>query len=160
MNVRIGLKIGKIEMEFEGSNEVFEAKIEPIMKSLIEFGKDNLIVEPLHAPNGSDAVKPSKTTLTMTVKSIASKFGVDSGGALLYASIASLAVFKGKETMTRQEINDEMKLAVGYYKPTYTGNLSSYLETLVKQNKIIEVSKDTYAVKDSERQAMEQKLAQ
>ncbi len=79
---------------------------------------------------------------------------------MLYAAIASLAIIKNKETLTRQEINDEMKQAVGYYKNTYTGNLSSSLDTLAKEETIFEISKDTYAVKDTARATMEQKLAQ
>jgi hypothetical protein len=55
---------------------------------------------------------------------------------------------------------DEMKAAVGYYKPTYSGNLTAYLEAASKKGLIIETAKDIYASKDSARVDMEQKLAQ
>ncbi len=53
-----------------------------------------------------------------------------------------------------------MKLAVGYYKPTYSsGNLTGYLDALCKKGTIIETAKGTYAVKESVKIEMEQKLA-
>jgi hypothetical protein len=160
MDLRIALKIGKIEMEFEGSNEMFETKIDPIIKDLLTFGKESVDAATLEVAHEPPMVKSGGVPQAMTIKSIAGKLNVDSGGELLYASVASLSVIRKKETITRKEINDEMKLAIGYYKVSYTNNLTSYLDTMIKQGSLIEVSKDNYAVKTSERQAMEKKLAE
>jgi hypothetical protein len=105
-------------------------------------------------------LKVAAAVLPMTVKAIAAKLGGDSGGELLYAAVASLALIKKKETFTRQEILDEMRLAVGYYKPTYSANLTGYLDAASKKGVIIETAKDVYALKDSARVEMELKLAQ
>jgi hypothetical protein len=48
-----------------------------------------------------------------------------------------------------------MKTATGFYKSSYSGNLSKILLSLLKEGKLQEVSKDTYtlsvtAVKDIE----------
>ncbi|MBK1867305.1 hypothetical protein [Taklimakanibacter albus] len=159
MDVRFGLKIGHIEMEFEGAKDVFEAKIEPIVRELVEFGMVNLSVEFPGNQLDVNGDKPKTPAQAMTVKSVAAKLGVKDGSSLVSASVASLVVLRMKQTVTRQEIHDEMKQAIGYYKTTYGSNLSSYLDTLVKQEVLIEVSKDVYAMKESERQVMEQKLA-
>jgi hypothetical protein len=163
--VRIELKIGNIELEFEGSNQTFESRIEPILKDLIAFGKESFSISAFDENDGDHAAK-SKTVILpktvipqMTVKSVANKLGADSGGTLLYAAVASLAVVQKKETFSRQEMNDEMKLATGYYKTSYSSNLSNYIDTLSGQGTLIEVSKDTYAVQNSALAAMEQKLA-
>ena len=158
--VRIGLKIGLIEFEFEGANETFESKIEPILADLISFGKERFATLEASSDSQKKVVKSLTSVPAMTVKSVATKLGGESGGALLYAAVASLAVVKKKETFTRQELNDEMKQAIGYYKPTYTNNLTRYLDTLCKQGTIIESTKDTYALKEAEREIMEQRLAQ
>lgn len=160
MDVRIKLKVGKIEMEFEGSNSTFEQKIEPILTDLLAFAKSNFDAADLENAQPDGEVKPKGAIPTMTVKSVAGKLGANSGSDLLYAAIASLVVIKQKETFSRQEVNDEMKGAVGYYKTSYTSNLSNYIDTLCKQGTIIETAKDNYAVQDSARVAMEQKLAQ
>lgn len=158
MDLKFGLKIGHIEMQFEGSAEIFEAKFEPVLKELVEFGKGNFDLQEVSKTNGVSA--PSKNPVpSMTVKSVAAKLGANSGSDLLYAAIATLSVLKQKEKITRQEINDEMKAAVGYYKPSYSSNLSNYIETLLKQGTLIEVSKDVFAVKESARSEMELKLA-
>jgi hypothetical protein len=158
MNMKVGLKIGSIELDFEGPSETFETKFESVFNDLLEFGKANFGVAPMDkssvAPKGS-AVAPA-----MTVKAIAAKLGGESGGELLYAAVAGLAVIKQKETFSRQEILDEMRLAIGYYKPTYSGNLTAYLEAASKKGLIIETAKDVYAVKDATRTEMEQRLAQ
>lgn len=158
MNMKVGLKIGGIELDFEGPSETFETKFESVFNDLLEFGKarfdDASTAKPAAANKNPGAVQQ------MTAKAIAAKLGGDSGGELLYAAVASLAVIKKKETFTRQEILDEMKLAVGYYKPTYSGNLTSYLEAASKKGVIIETAKDVYALKDGARVEMEQKLAQ
>jgi hypothetical protein len=159
--VRIVVKIGKIEVEFEGTNQLFEEKVEPIVKDLIDFGKHNQEAsDDDGAAVGHSANRPRAAPFGMTVKSVAAKIGGASGGDLLYAAVVSLAIIKKKETFTRREINDEMKLATGYYKATYTNNLTSYLDGLTKQGVIIETSKDTYAVQEEARKEMEQRLAQ
>ena len=161
MEVRMAVRIGAIEMEFQGSDEVFSKTVEPMARDLIAFGKEKFSTIGSGASANHNSTKEGAVNVPqMTVKAIAGKFGVDSGKDLVIAAVASLAIIKKKETFSRQEINDEMKLAVGYYKPTYSsGNLSGYLETLSKQGMIIESSKDTFALKDSERGALEQKLA-
>ena len=53
-----------------------------------------------------------------------------------------------------------MKLAVGHYKPSYSANLSNYLDSLSKKDVIIETAKDTYAVKSAALAELEQRLAQ
>jgi hypothetical protein len=159
MEIKFSLKIGKAEIEFEGSNETFENHIEPILEKIFASGASSVSEE----VNGGDLVggaKPKANIMPMTAKAIAAKLNAGSGGDLLYAAIASLAVIKQKETFSRQEINDEMKAAVGFYKPSYTSNLSNYIDTLSKQGIVIETSKDSFALKESERSVMEQKLAQ
>src|ERR1700674_515394 len=160
MDLGLSVRIGNIQVEFEGSNEIFLKNIEPVAKDLIAFGKQKFSMTSPNADSSSVPVKSTGQVPSMTVKSIAAKLGGNSGSELLYAAIASLSAVKKKETFTRQEANDEMKLAVGYYKPSYTSNLSNYLDTLAKQGTIIETSKDIFAVKDSERTTMEQRLAQ
>jgi hypothetical protein len=160
LDVRIGLKGGRIELQFEGSEKLFEDKIEPIFKELIDFGKESYASQSCDEVDAGAATTSRVTaSIAMTVKAIASKLGGSSGGEVLYAAVVSLAVVKKKETFTRKEINEEMKQAVGYYKSTYSGNLTGYLDALSKQGVIVETSKDTYAVNEQARKEMEGKLA-
>lgn len=90
---------------------------------------------------------------------MATKLKADSGTSLLYAAVASLAVIKKAEMFSRGDLNSEMKAATGFYKPSYTNNLSNYIEALLKQGVLIEASKDSYTLREAERPRMEQRLA-
>src|SRR5262249_376374 len=107
MEINFELKVGKIEVRFEGSEKVFESKIEPILKDLIQFGKasaaQNSALEVEHPAASSSGKTPLPA---MTVKSVAVKLSSSSGSELLYAAVATLAILKRKETFTRQELND------------------------------------------------------
>ncbi len=152
-------RIENWEFSFEGSKELFEAKFESVFKEIVGTGKEKISANPSAAYAAAPA-KLAPVIPTMTVKSVAAKLGVDSGSELVYAAIASLTIIKNKEVVTRHEINDEMKLAIGYYKPNYSsGNLTGYLDALCKKGTIIETAKDTYAVKEAAKAEMEQKLA-
>ncbi|MGL5164722.1 MAG: hypothetical protein ACRC9K_02400 [Afipia sp.] len=164
MTLKLGLKIGNIEFSFEGSAELFEAKIEPTFKEFLDLGKGRLgpgQAQPTPSRAQYDSGDSSASIPPMTVKAIAAKLGGDSGPELILSAMASLVLIKEKELVTRQEIIDEMKSATGYYKPSYSGgNLTKNLDRLVKNGAIIESSKDTYSLKEATKSDMEQKLAQ
>ena len=160
LELNFELKVGNVEIRFGGSEKMFDSKIEPIVKDLIQFGKTSTAEIRVNEVERSVASAGGKSSLpTMTVKSVAAKFGAASGSELLYAAVASLATLKKKETFTRQELNDEMKQATGFYKTSYSSNLSNYIDTLCKEGTIIETSKDTYAAQAAALANMEQRLA-
>jgi len=151
MNMKIEIKVGTIELNFEGAKEIYEEKFEPTFTSISDLIKG----APATASTPSDPIASAprgpERTLAMTVRQIASKLDVSKGADLALAAVISLALIKRKDVFTRQEINDEMKQATGYYKTTYSsGNLSGYLTGLCKKETIVETSKDTYAVKESD----------
>jgi hypothetical protein len=156
MDVKFALRLGANVVEFEGASDLFDQKISPIIERLLD-GTYHTSSPPANPEVAS--AKVNANVPPMTTKSIATKLGASGGTTLLYAAVASLAIVKGKDTFNRQDLIAEMKSAVGFYRPTYLSNLSSYIETLLKQGVIIEVAKDTFALKESERVSMEQKLA-
>jgi hypothetical protein len=52
-----------------------------------------------------------------------------------------------------------MKTASGYYKTSYSANLSSYLKTLQNDSRLTEQSADKLALQAAERAKLEEKLA-
>ena len=53
------------------------------------------------------------------------------------------------------EILEEIGAAKTYYKGSFSGNLSSYLDNLVKAKRLNLVAKETYALPNAERQNFE-----
>jgi hypothetical protein len=165
MTFRFTLKIGSACVEFEGSDEAFQSRVSPIVERILDEGKayfrpasHELELEPHR--NAASPESISAAVPNMTVRSIATKLSAHSGSALLNAAVASLAIIKKMDTFTRQDLNSEMKLATGFYKSSYTNNLTNYIETLLKQGTIIEVGREPYSLREAERQALEEKLAQ
>ena len=52
-----------------------------------------------------------------------------------------------------------MKTAAAFYKVTYGSNLSSYIDTLIKNRSLLELGKDSFALSVGTRQSLEQRLA-
>jgi hypothetical protein len=160
MDIKVVVKTAHAEISFEGSEEIFDGKISPILQRLLDRALSaDARAEPTKPSNPDrDRDWPQGTILQMTIKTVATRLGVTSGADLLIAAAASLSIVKGSETFTRHDLTAEMKAAVGYYKTTFLNNLSSYLDRAVKSGTLIEVSKDTYALRDSERNNLEAKL--
>lgn len=99
-----------------------------------------------------------QTQISMTARAVATAFSAQTGTDLVESMAAYLAVVSRLETFSRQQLLDAMKSATGYFKPTYRGNLSSYIETLCKKGILIEVSPEVYTVKAAALRQLTQKL--
>ena len=95
----------------------------------------------------------------LTTGSIAAKLQVTSGPELIVAAAGRLALIEGKDTYTRQQILDEMKTAAGYYKKTYSNNLSASLQRLVSDRKLVETAANTFALAPVTKADLSSKLA-
>lgn len=159
MSIKLSLSLGAFVINYEGSESFFLETLKPYLDKVSENG---IPVAASHGGGAAAASDLGKTAspLKMTAKAIATKLGTNSGSELLYAAIAKLALVDSKDQFSRSDLNNTMKEAIGFYKTTYTSNLSNYIDTACKQGVLIETSKDIYALKDSERKAMEGKLSE
>lgn len=109
----------------------------------------------------SESAQPSRESpsIAMTAKAIATTLRAESGADLAQSAAAYLTIVQNKEAFSRQALLDTMKTATGFFKPTFRKNLSAYLDTLCKNNILIEVSADTYALKAGPLAHLEQRLA-
>jgi hypothetical protein len=103
--------------------------------------------EAKHIPNVASRSKKSTTDFAVAMDA-------GSGPDLAMAACANLCFTGGKEEMKRSEILDAMKSAKGFYKTTYSGNLSSILNGLVKKGKLTNPGNEVYAISHSEMEAM------
>ena len=94
----------------------------------------------------------------MTTNTIAGRLDVKTGPDLVLAACAHLCFVKGADTFERKNILAEMQSASNYYKKTYSSNLSKYLSKLVKDGKLIERSKEVYALSAGTKQEVEGKF--
>ncbi|MCY3973108.1 MAG: hypothetical protein OXF52_02750 [Candidatus Dadabacteria bacterium] len=160
MASKIRIKSGAVEIEFEGSEEYFKKELPELVRLLfssIPIASNENEEEEEKKPTPSAS---SKKLPQMTVNTIASRLRAEKGGDLVVATCACLHLVKKLKTLTRNEIIQEMKLATNHYKKSMSGNLTPYIKTLIKENKLLEVSKDTYSLQANTLSEIEEKLSE
>lgn len=159
MPSRIRIKLGGIEVEYEGEHDFLE-------QDLLGLIKDLMAVAPQLQPSRSDAPTRGdevdkageKPPATGTVSTFAAKLKVTSGADLIIAALFQARTVDELVSLKRRELLSRMKSATAYYKSTYSANLSSYLKTLVKAGDINEVSAEEYAISPSKMTDLESRL--
>jgi hypothetical protein len=146
MTSKVKIKAGSIEVEFEGSEEYMKDELPALVELLYSLSPADDFAEEEDSVELQATTDTSKQKLQMTTNTIAAKLNAKKAGDLILAACGHLDLVKGASTYTRSNILAEMKLATNYYKATMTKNLSGSLKTLVKQNKLLETSTDTYAL--------------
>lgn len=164
MSIRLKAKFGSTEIEYEGSEDFLKTELPQLLQVLSEsLGKIAPapgVSPPSNNGNGTDAASPSAPgTLEMSTGNIAAKLGCKSGSDLAIAACAHLTLVVGQEVFERKDILEDMKTATAYYEENHSKNLSTTLTSMVKGDKLVERSKNKFAMQASERQRIEAKLA-
>jgi hypothetical protein len=155
--MKISFSIGGSTFDFDGTAEEFVEHGEGIADALVDLGK--LPPKGPTATSGAQAVQPPAAKPLMTAKAVATALTANTGPDLVYAAAAFLTVVEGMESFHRSTLLETMKSAVGFYKPTYGGNLTKYIDGWSKKGVLIEISNMTYAVKGSAVDEMTSKIS-
>jgi hypothetical protein len=145
--------------DYQGDPTFLKEDLVATVKELLELQSNQrpIVVEGLSPGSGARALGNSFSQSTDTIANI---LGAKSGSGLAIAAAAHLHFVKKKPMFTRKEILAEMQAAPAHWKHSYTQNLTFYLDTLRgKKDRLRLVSKDTYALSNKEKQALEVKLA-
>ncbi|MFC2108095.1 hypothetical protein ACFLS5_01375 [Candidatus Bipolaricaulota bacterium] len=162
MENKIRLKIGTVEVEYAGSEEFIRTELLGLFSKLAELGKQFQIPHTQQQDSEDPALQPDPPKsgkITLSIGTIATRLGVKSGPELVTAAAAHLAIVESRGQFTRVQLNDAMKLAAGYYKSSYTGNLTNILKSLVKSEVLNEVSTGRYSLRAPKRKEIESRLA-
>lgn len=156
---KIRIKMGEVEVEFEGSESFLREELKEILSGVVELHKKT---EPFKKSAKGDAASSEKNSnssgFTGTTNSVAAKLGVKTGPDLIIAALGRLTIVLGQDKCSRNDIIKEMQSANSYYKKTFLGNLTGYLKTLIKEDRIREVSTGNYSLSASELQSLKGKL--
>lgn len=156
MTIKIKIKLGPIEVEYEGSEEFLKKELPQLLASVSNLHKD------LGSPESGNIDTKREgggRRLQATTSSIAAKLGCKTGPQLAMAAAAHLALVQRMNTFSRKELLDDMRSATAYYKATYNGNLSKYLHSLLKDGSLLEPSKNTYSLSADKRTELSKQLA-
>ncbi len=149
-NSKIRIKMGSIEVEFEGSEAFLKDELPIFLKTVSDLhAEHNDLFEPSNEGKSENSQAESSNKIVGTTGSIAAKLAIKSGTDLIIASAAQLTFVQNKEKFNRKDILDEMKSASAYYKSSYGSNLTTYLNKLVKDGTFLETSSGVYAISAS-----------
>jgi hypothetical protein len=162
MTSKLRIKIGEVEIDYEGTEEFLKQELPQLLKTAMELHKASGTVA--SGASGSKAASSSAGKIggafpRLSTASIAAKLSVGSGPDLILAAAAQMTFVAKKETFSRQELLKEMQNASGYYKKTYSNNLTKYLNGAIADQKITETATNVYALSAKTRAELEAKLA-
>ncbi len=163
MSSKIRIKMGEMEVEYEGSEEFMKQELLELVSTVSGLFKKagaeiggKVVFKP---DNGEGEGTPGGDKIKGTTGTIAGKLQCKSGTDLAIAAAARLTLVDGRDRFSYQDVLAQMKAASGYFKKGYGTNLTNALRTLTKQGKLIEVATNTYTIESSFKQELEQNLA-
>ena len=148
--IRVKLKVSWLEIEYEGAaSHLGECVIDLVdhLLSTRDLGNGPL---PTISSDTKKPIGDSPAALDFSTSTVATKLSAETGTDLAHAAAAKLSIVDGKQTFSRQELLDEMKLAPAFYKETYRNNLSKSLDRLVKADKLRLTGRNLYAISAKE----------
>lgn len=158
MTSKIRIRMGAIEVEYEGSEAFLKDELPDLLSAVSKLYRESGAAGAdanldLNADTGAGSFA------TGTTGGIAAKLGCTSGSDLIIAAAAKLALIDKQQSFPRKTLHEEMKTASSYYNKNYGPNLSKYLTALVKAGRLNEPAKDRYSLSPAERQKIEPKIA-
>lgn len=160
MTSKIRIKLGAIEVEYEGSEDFLKQELPALLKAVSDLYKQAGVEAAAGGSGGaSNPAQINKPNVQGTTGGIAAKLNCKTGPDLVVAAAARLTFVLGKDTFSRKELLAEMKTASAYYKATYSGNLSGYLNGLVKDGDLLEPAAQTYSLGATKKTDLSKQIA-
>jgi hypothetical protein len=150
MSAKIRIKMGEIEVDYEGPEEFLKDELPTLMKTVSEL---------YHAKAQQDERQPVPLEDTSaSTSTIANKLAAKSGPDLAIAAALFLTKNEG-DRFTRAALLKEMRSASAYYKATYNNNLTETLRALVKNGRMNELGGNSYSLSSAELQTLRTRVA-
>lgn len=160
---KIRVRMGEIEVECEGTEAFLKNELPELLGAVSRLYNEN---GPVHVPRNADKPdgdgKPGgrgDSNIKGTTASLAGKLKVKSGNDLIIAAAAHLTFVAGKPEFSRQELLDQVRGATGYFKDSYSKNLTNYLNARVKAEELMEPRTGHYSLNASEVERLRAALA-
>lgn len=159
--IRLSLKLGGFSLDYEGEEQFLKNELTHILEAI------GAVDVPLESQSKSspqaagDSKAPDSLVMPRhSTNTVAKLLNASSGPDLIMAAVAKVILVDAADTVTRKQVAAEMRKASSYFKRTYMNNLSAYLDTLTKADKIRLVSEDTYGLPAKERERIEHVISE
>jgi hypothetical protein len=149
-------------LSYEGSVDFLKNEFPAVFSQYLEsefWGQAQDYSSPADTSSNDGARGQNFGIQPMTMNTLCAKLDSKTGPDLILAACVHLTFFSEMDELPRAEIQQTMKDAKRYYKESYGSNFSSYLQTLVKQGKLMERSKEVYVLTPGCVKEMEERLS-
>jgi hypothetical protein len=136
MTSRIKLRVGEIEIEYEGDPKVLTIELPKLLKAINE------------ANPGFAGAAPRGSTITgdaLSVTTVAQKLGAHKLPDLIIAAAMALTG-RGSKAFDKKDLRKEMRDATGFYKGAMANNFDNALNRLAKTGRITHSGGSNYAL--------------
>ena len=166
MTTKIRIKMGAVEVEYEGSEEFLAKELPEILGAVSKLYAESGVHSEEEKPgaNATDAHssegKPAETSgkVIGTTATIAGKLGCDSGTDLVIAAAAHLTFVTGSAEFPRKALLAQVKGASGYYNEGIGKNFTNYLNGRVKSGELLESKSGHYTLSAAKKTELRSKL--
>lgn|SRR5262249_30777848 len=161
MTSKIRIRMGEIEVEYEGTEDFLKKELPDLLSAVSELYRKKADVQNEADGPANGSRKGSTAATAGTTATIAGRLRakVGNGRDLMIAAAARLSLVNGNETFTRKELLAEARSASAYYRDTINNNLSTTLARLVRAGDFNEVSPGNYSLSANKREELETALA-
>lgn len=164
MTAKIRIKVGSMELEYEGDPSFLTDGIDALLTKIGDLST-RVPTHPNPAPatatttiNGGTPFNPD--SFNVSTNTIAAHMDAKKGSELVISAMAQLELVQGKSSSGRAEILAEMKGATTYFNENMRKNMSSMLTSLTKSKRVNQIASDAYALSATEKQKVEAKVAE
>lgn len=157
---KIRIKMGEVEVEYEGSEQFLKKELSGLLESITELHAKTA-AKPSGNTNGSSngvengSTNPPTGNVVGTTATLAGKLKAKSANDLIIAAAAQLTLVGGKAEFSRKELLDNVKSATGYYKESMRKNFTNYLNGRVKAGQLVEPRNGYYALSAGKKSELE-----
>jgi hypothetical protein len=133
---KLRIKIGAVELEYEGQTEFSIEAIKDLFGHLEVLSQSKTVqshAATVTSPAGNVVpAQGSSSPLSLHTNTMAAKLSVRTGPELAFAAAAHIQMVEQKPSFSRSDLAADMKTATSYYKKSMLGNLTPIIEGLVK----------------------------
>ena len=153
-NVKIKIKIGILELKYEGKFGFLDKKLEDLLDKMKEVSAR----VPTGTMSPEDDLPPLLAKYDFSIDTIASRCDVKKGPELIICAMAYLEFVEQKNSSINTEIRAVMKEATGYCNDSMLNNFSAHIKSLVKNKRINRNSSGGYSLSAKEKKEIESKI--
>ena len=158
MASRIRIKMGAVEVEYEGPEEFLKKDLPELLAAVSQLYTQRRGSEESEN-NGGDKDVLGGNGVVGTTATIAGKLGVKSAPELIVAGAAHLTLVANKAEFSRKELLEQIQGASGYYKDSMSKNFTNYLNNRVKAGVLVEPRSGHYALSAAKKTELRKTLA-